>query len=71
MATQKREVKLSELHVEELTSQVNKANESLFKLRFRASTAPIKNTMQIRGLRREIARLKTFINQKNGSKKAS
>ena len=64
MATKKREIKLSELHVEELTRQKEKANDDLFKLRFRASTAPIKNTMQIRGLRREIARLNTFINQR-------
>lgn len=49
---------------DELNSRLNKTQQDLFKLRFRAASAPIKNTMQIRKLRREVARLNTFINQR-------
>ena len=60
----KKEVTLSEMHVEELTRHLEKAREDLFKLRFRAVTAPVKNTMQIRTLKKDIARYHTFINQR-------
>ncbi len=49
---------------DELSTRLNKTQQELFKLRFRAASAPIKNTMQIRKLRREVARLNTFITQK-------
>ena len=60
----KKEVSLSEMHVEELTRHLEKAREDLFKLKFRAVTAPVKNTMQIRTLKKDIARYHTFINQR-------
>lgn len=52
----------------ELVHRLEKTQQELFKLRFRAASAPIKNTMQIRKLRREIARIHTFINQRAMSK---
>ena len=57
--------------VEELTQHLEKSSESLFKLRFRAATAPLKNPMEIRSLRREIARLNTFINQRKAEEAQS
>ena len=48
----------------ELQQRLGKTQEQLFKLRFRAVSAPVKNTMEIRDLRREIARIHTFINQR-------
>lgn len=50
----------------ELDARLHKTQQELFKIRFRAASAPMKNTMQIRQLRREVARLSTFINQKRG-----
>jgi large subunit ribosomal protein L29 len=48
----------------ELDQRLGKSQEQLFKLRFRAVSAPVKNTMEIRHIRREIARINTFINQR-------
>jgi large subunit ribosomal protein L29 len=48
----------------DLLQRLGKTQEDLFKLRFRAVSAPVKNNMQIRSLRREIARINTFINQR-------
>ncbi len=48
----------------ELTARLSKTQQELFKLRFRAASAPLKNTMAIRKLRRETARINTFINQR-------
>ncbi|MBR2504729.1 MAG: 50S ribosomal protein L29, partial [Elusimicrobiaceae bacterium] len=39
-----------------------------FNLLFKHSTTPIANPMEIRAVRREIALLKTLINQKNEQK---
>ena len=64
MAKKKKEVRLADMQVEELGNHVQKSREELFKLQFRAVTAPIKNTMQIRNLKRDIARCLTFINQR-------
>lgn len=60
-----KDVKLSDMPVEELTRALEKTTEDLFKLRFRAASAPLKNPMQIQNLRREVARINTFINQKS------
>ncbi len=60
----KEEIHLSQLGVEELDRKLNEAQQNLFKLRFRAVSAPLKNPMEIRKLRREVARIKTFANQK-------
>jgi large subunit ribosomal protein L29 len=43
---------------------LEKSRDELFKLRFRAASAPLKNPMTIRVLKREIARINTFINQR-------
>ena len=51
----------------DLDQRLEKTRQELFKLRFRAASAPLKNTMVIRKLRREIARIHTFANQ--GDKK--
>ncbi|MBV9080914.1 MAG: 50S ribosomal protein L29 [Elusimicrobia bacterium] len=48
----------------ELSHRLDQTTEQLFKLRFRAASAPIKDTNQIRTLRREVARIYTFINQR-------
>ncbi len=52
------------VNVDELRKRLDKTQQDLFKVRFRAASAPVTNTMQIRTLRREIARINTFISQK-------
>jgi large subunit ribosomal protein L29 len=67
MARKKQDISYKELNEEELLRRAEKTHEDLFKLRFRAPLAPVKNTMQIRALKREYARLQTFINQRRKS----
>ena len=50
--------------VEELDRQIEKNREDLFKARFRLASASLQNPMQIRAMRRDIARLQTFKNQR-------
>lgn len=65
MAKKKKEdVHYSQLSAQELERKLVETEQSLFKLRFRAVSAPLKNPMEIRVLRREVARIKTFANQK-------
>jgi large subunit ribosomal protein L29 len=68
MAKKKEEVHYSQLSTGELTRKLNEMQQNLFKLRFRAVSAPLKNPMEIRNLRREVARIKTFANQKKETK---
>ncbi|MDR1695817.1 MAG: 50S ribosomal protein L29 [Endomicrobium sp.] len=52
----------------ELSVKLNDAQDRLFKLKFRHSAAPVKNPLEIRSLRRDIARIKTLLAQKKESK---
>lgn len=56
------------LSVKELLSQLHDAQEKQFKLKFRHQVAPLKNPLEIKHLRRQIARLKTWINEKQEAK---
>jgi large subunit ribosomal protein L29 len=69
MAKKDKDFDYKEVNEQELTTRLEKTQQELFKLRFRAASAPLTNTMQIRTLRREIARLNTFINQKTAPAK--
>lgn len=71
MAKKKEKIHYKELTEVELEKDLNVAKQNLFKLRFRASTSPLKNPMEIRQLRREIARLMTFLNMSAASRPAS
>lgn len=50
--------------VAELASELRQAEEKSFRLRFQNQVNPVKNPLEIRNLRRNIARLKTWINEK-------
>lgn len=51
----------------ELTAKLNELEEKYYKLKFRNSTAPVKNPLEIRELRKTIARIKTLLaEQKKG-----
>jgi large subunit ribosomal protein L29 len=52
------------MSVQELEARLKDAQEEQFRLRFRHANAPLKNPMQIRSKRRDIARLKTWLHQK-------
>ena len=52
----------------ELGTELRAALDKRAKLTFQHQTAPLKNPMELRQLRREIARLKTFIRTKEAAK---
>jgi len=56
------------LAVVELKTELKKALEQRAKLTFQHQVAPLKNPMELRHLRREIARLKTYISRKEAAK---
>ena len=55
------------MSVQELQARLREAEESHFRLRFRHAGNPLKNPMQIRMKRREIARLKTWLHGRKES----
>ena len=52
----------------ELETELRQTQEKKFKLQFKHQVAPLANPIELRMLRRQIARLKTFITQKQESK---
>jgi large subunit ribosomal protein L29 len=53
----------------ELSVKLSQLQDKLFRLKFRHQTAPVKNPLEIRGIRRNVARIKTLINQKRKESK--
>jgi large subunit ribosomal protein L29 len=49
---------------DELRKSLSDLEEQLFKLRFQKSTGQIENPIKIREVRRDIARVKTVINER-------
>ncbi len=58
----------SALNPTELKNELRTALEKRAKLTFQHNVAPLKNPMELRHLRREIARLKTYISRKEAAK---
>ena len=52
----------------ELQKELRAALDKRAKLEFQHNVAPLKNPIELRHLRREIARLKTYLNQKEAAK---
>ena len=67
MKTKDKEVKKA-LSLKELQTELRQAQEKRFKLQFKHSVTPVSNPVELRTLRRQIARLKTWINEKQESK---
>lgn len=52
----------------EIDEQIVQASEELFRLRFRSATQELENPMLIRSLRRDIARMKTVLRERESTK---
>jgi len=63
MATEKK-IKLSDLTAEELAVKLKEEREKLFKLKFAHKTTPLKNPLDIRFTRKEVARILTALKLK-------
>lgn len=55
---------LSNLSPQELREKVKELKTKLFSLRFELATGQLQNTMEITNVKRDIARLKTVLSQK-------
>jgi large subunit ribosomal protein L29 len=51
----------------EIDEQIVQASEELFRLRFRSATQELENPMLIRALRRDIARMKTVLREREST----
>ncbi len=60
----KREIQ--ELAVEELRHKAAEMRDEIFRLRMKRATSSLDNTMLIRNRRKELARIVTFLRQKQG-----
>jgi large subunit ribosomal protein L29 len=55
---------MREMMLDDLKAKLADMSEEIFKLRFRLTTQPLDNPLRIRTVRRDIARLNTFIRQR-------
>ena len=53
-----------DLTVDEITARIEQLQEELFRLRFRRATMELENPMLLRTIKRDIARLKTVLREK-------
>jgi large subunit ribosomal protein L29 len=57
-------VEIRDLTADEITSRIESLQEEIFRLRFRRATIEDENPMLLRTIRRDIARLKTVLREK-------
>ena len=57
---------LREMSDEDLSAKLDELVAERFNLRFRSATESIENPMRFRALRRDIARIKTVLQQRTG-----
>ncbi len=55
---------IRDLNVDEIGARITQLQEELFRLRFRSATQELENPMLLRTLRKDIARLKTVLRQR-------
>ncbi len=55
---------IRELNEDEIRERISQVQEELFRLRFRSATQPIENPALFKALRRDVARLKTVLRQR-------
>jgi large subunit ribosomal protein L29 len=55
---------IRDLSDEEIVEQIAQAKEELFRLRFRSATQQLESPALIKGLRRDIARMKTILRER-------
>ena len=55
---------IRELKVEEIQSRIAELEEERFRLNFRSATEPLEDPLRLRGIRKDIARLKTILRER-------
>lgn len=56
---------LRDLSVEELLSKQEELKDQLFKLKFQHALGQLENTMKLRNIKRDVARIKTILQEKS------
>ncbi len=64
MAAKNRPEELRELKSEELTQKLEILSEERFRLEFRRATEALTNPLQLRTIRRDIARIQTILKER-------
>lgn len=62
---------IRDLTVDEIEARIEGFQEEIFRLRFRSATQEIENPMLLRTLRRDIARLKTVLAERQPESEGS
>jgi large subunit ribosomal protein L29 len=62
---------MRDLTTDEILARIEGFQEEIFKLRFRSATQEIENPMLLRTLRRDIARLKTVLAERQPENEGS
>ena len=62
---------IRDLTVDEIHARIEGSQEEIFRLRFRSATQEIENPMLLRTLRRDIARLKTVLAERQPENEGS
>lgn len=57
-------VDVRELSLDEIEAQIAQAKEELFRLRFRSATQELENPSLVKSLRRDIARMRTILRER-------
>lgn len=60
---------IRDLTDDEIKSRISDAQEELFRLRFRSATQQIENPSLIKSLRRDVARMRTILRQREMANK--
>jgi large subunit ribosomal protein L29 len=61
---------IRQLSVKELQEKASSLEEELFNLRFQAKMGQLSNALRLRIVRKDVARVKTVLNEKRGEKAA-
>ncbi|MCL2181973.1 MAG: 50S ribosomal protein L29 [Chitinispirillia bacterium] len=61
---------IREMPVEDLVKKVDSLEEEHFNLRFQARMGQLTNPIQLRDVKKDIARVKTILNEKKAAAKA-
>jgi large subunit ribosomal protein L29 len=64
MAAKNRPEELRELKTEELSQKLEILSEERFRLEFRRATEALTNPLQLRTIRRDIARIRTILKER-------
>jgi large subunit ribosomal protein L29 len=63
-------VQFRDLTIEQLRAKIEEGQENLMTMRLQLKTRKLDNPIRIRSVRRELARMKTVLNEKNRARTA-